>query len=363
MDERETGQYVVVFANCHEQGREILVSGSSVWKSEHGYLPGELYGFMYFYTVLAVVYFAVMLWYGISMHLNVESRIPIEKWILITIVVGFVEMIFRSGDYFVWNQDGYRMNVAMYLGILLGVFKRGFSRCLGIMVSLGWGVIRDSLGSTMRWIILLGATYIGVSSARELMWQFAIDDLETLSYGTEEDIFSVTVIMTFVVSALDVIFILWILDALNGTMEYLENMGQTRKLMRYLRLRCIFLFGILFATAWVVFALVDTYDEVGIVEEEHEWVVKAATEINYLFMLLGVAILWRPNPSAKEYAYAMELPATSSFEDEGGTELELTGAVPSAMDDDDDDPSGKKGYHDDRDGRDDRFQIDDAEAT
>jgi len=160
-------------------------------------------------------------------------------------------------------------------------------------------------------------------------------------------------------AAVDVIFIMWILDALNGTMMYLENMSQTRKLGRYLRLRTIFLFSILFATVWAVFSLVNTYDEDGIVREEHEWVVDAATELNYLFVLIGVAILWRPNPSAKEYAFVMELPAMGAG-DGDGTELELTGVVPSAMDDDDDyDDRHNNGHRED----DDRFKIDDAEAA
>jgi len=142
---------------------------------------------------------------------------------------------------------------------------------------------------------------------------------------------------------------------------YLENMNQMRKLGRYLRLRTIYLYAILFAVVLVVFSLVNMYDEDGIVREEHEWIVESAFEVNYLFVLVGVSVLWRPNPSAKEYAYAMELPAMGA--DGDGTELELTGVVPSAMDDDDDEVMNGNGtsggYHD----SDERFKIDDAEAT
>jgi len=213
----------------------------------------------------------------------------------------------------------------------------------------------------MRVIIILGATYIGVSAVRDLTIVFAIEDMNTLSYDEEERIFDVVRILTLVVSAINVIFIMWILDALNNTMLYLENMNQSRKLERYLKLRCLFLFSILFATMWAVFTLVDTVNDDGIVEEEHAWAIDAATEINYLFVLVGVAYLWRPNPSAREYAYVMELPAMG---EDGENELELSGNVPSAMDSDDgstnDVPSGKNGYHDEPNGDDEhdsRFQI------
>jgi len=205
----------------------------------------------------------------------------------------------------------------------------------------------------MRVVIVMGATYIGVSATRDLMLIFFVEDFEELTLEEETDLIDVVWVLTIVVAALDVIFILWMLDALNGTMQYLENMSQTRKLQRFLTLRSIVLFAILFATGWIVFSLVDKFDEQGIVREEHEWVVDAATEVNYLYILLGVAVLWRPNPAAQEYAYVMELPDT---DDENGNEndLELTGVVPSAMDDDDDDDL-QKAVDEPTDGR---FQID-----
>jgi Lung seven transmembrane receptor len=362
VEETESGTYVVLYANCNDMGREITVTGESVWKSKHGYLPGELFGFMYFYTVLTVVYFVLLVWYGISMYVNEEHRIEIERWIFLAIALGLLEMIFRTGDYFVWNADGSRSGVIIWIGVLAGVLKQGISRCLIVMVSLGWGVVRDSLGSTMRAIVVLGAAYIGVSAVRDLMIVFAIEDMNKISYNSEEQIFDIARILTLVVSVIDVIFIMWILDALNNTMLYLENMQQTRKLERYLKLRCLFLFSILFATIWAVFTLVDTVNDEGIVAEEHAWAIDAATEINYLFVLIGVALLWQPNPNAREYAYVMELPAMGT---DGDNELELAGVVPSAADSDDgldDRVSGKNGhdkngFHDDPDSNDGRFQI------
>lgn len=356
----ESGRYVVVFANCNDEGRDIHVWGHSVWESTHGYLPGELYGFMYFYILLAVVYAILMAWFGLLMKANEESRIPIEKWILMTIIMGFSEMFFRSCDYFLWNVSGSRPNVLLYAGIIVGALKRGWSRALLVMVSLGWGVVKDSLGSIMNSIVVLAASYIGVSAFRDLMMEFAEEDLRTLSYEEEAEIYDVVTILTFVISAIDVIFILWVLDALNGTMQWLENNSQLRKLARYLRLRTILLCAILFAIIWVVFSLVDTYDEDGIVREEHAWVVDGAFEANYLFILVGICILWRPNPSAQHYSYHMELPASGG--EDGETELELSGVVPSAMDDDEEENENGvakegTGYADDT-----SFTIDDGDG-
>ena len=353
-----TGRYDVVFANCNDRGRPIVVNGQAVWESSHGYLPGELFPFMYFYTILLAIYVALFLWYSCLMRVNKESRIPIEKWILITILMGLLELAFRTADYWAWNGDGNRHPVLSYTGILMGVMKHGFSRCLVVMVSMGWGVVRDTLGRALFRIVLLGAIYVALSAVRDFMILFAVEDMQTLSYDEEVELFDVATILTFVIAAVDVVFIMWILDALNGTMTYLENMNQTRKYDRFLKLRTIFLFSILFAVVWAVFNLVNSYDEDGIVREEHEWIVAAATEVNYLFVLIGVAFLWRPNPSAKEYAYVMELSAG----DDGENGMELSGVVPSAMDDDEEPTQDGNGYSNGH-SQDSRFKIDDTEMS
>ena len=63
-------------------------------------------------------------------------------------------------------------------------------------------------------------------------------------------------------------------------------------------------------------------------------------QLNYIFVLAGVAILWRPQQNAKEYAYVMQLPTmkAGADDDEDGEEgtFEM-GVVPSAMDDDEED--------------------------
>lgn len=217
-----------------------------------------------------------------------------------------------------------------------------------VMVSLGWGVNRDSLGSTMKRIVTLGVVYAGVALARDIMGIIARKDLQKISIGEEEELVDIVSILTLVAAAVNVIFILWIFDALNATMEDLEAAGQHRKLKIFLRLRCLLLIAILVSCVWIVFALVDTFMEETILEQQYEWVLLAAMEFNYLIVLVGVAVLWRPNPSAKEFAYVMELHGDDN-EDNGEIEF---GVVPSAADEDDlaleEETSG--GYTDEDDG-------------
>ena len=121
----DSGKYVLVFANCDDNGRDVLVGGSYKWESRHGYLPGEIFGEMYFFMALTFFYLLLLLWYGFSMRLHEDATIPIQKWILGTIIMGLLETFFRSGDYLVWNEDGQRFWFTLYTGKLLGIFKQG----------------------------------------------------------------------------------------------------------------------------------------------------------------------------------------------------------------------------------------------
>lgn len=305
----DTGKYVMIVSNCNPNGRGLAVSGKYVWMSEHGYLPGDLFGEMYFNMGMAVFYLALFMFYLIMMKIHKDSAIPIQTYILVTIGIGFFEVFFKAGDYWVWNEDGTRFWFAMYTGVLVGVLKRAISRCLVVMVALGWGVVRDDLNDHMRKIYILGGLYTATSLACDILRVMQVVENEVIGAEVNSALVDSTAILTFVVAAIDVSFYMWILDALSGTMMYLENMSQATKLQRYLRLRLVLLLSILFAVVWAVFGIVNSYLSVRMLEERHEWGVQAAWEVNYFLVLTTVSFLWKPDPTAKEYAYVMELPS------------------------------------------------------
>lgn len=109
------------------------------------------------------------------------------------------------------------------------------------MVSLGWGVVRDTLGDQLIKIVILGIVFSISSFARDVAEVVFVEEIQTWSLEKEEEVYDVFTILTFVVAGIDCIFYMWILDALNSTMQYLENMNQSNKLKRYLRLRLILL--------------------------------------------------------------------------------------------------------------------------
>merc|ERR1712048_176366 len=323
-----SGKYILVISNCNPHGRNMTVEGNYVWKSKGGYLPGDMFGIMYFLFFLTVVYGVLFTWYSISMKVHQESTIPIQNWILGTISLGLLESFFKAGDYWVWNEEGTHFLFAMYTGIMLGILKRALSWCLMVMVSLGWGGVRDTL-TNMKKIVSLGIIYAVASAVLEIMEIFAIVENEVMGEMEKTGVMDVLQILTFIVVVIDVFFFMWILDALSGTMQYLENLNQNSKLMRYLRLRLVLIISIFLSIVWVVFSIVNQKSDTMILDQENEWVIESGMEMNYLMVMIAVAFLWQPNPSAKEYAYVMELPSIDDdmeLTEEDGMEMMETNA-------------------------------------
>ena len=223
----------------------------------------------------------------------------------------------------------------------MGVLKRGLARCLGVMVALGWGVIRNSLGFTLGKIVILGLLYTGATLARDLFLEVFVEDVETLSatpknQQTEEELVDLALILTPLIIFINLVFFTWILNSLNATTDYLHNMNQTSKLRRHQRLKCIIITSFSISCMWLFLTVADAFT--NILTETQQWLKEEMMQVNYVLVLVGVAILWRPNSNAKEYALQMELPAMGEEGDEN--ELELSCVVPTAADDDGNDPDG-----------------------
>ena len=105
----------------------------------------------------------------------------------------------------------------MYTGVLIGVAKRAIIRCLAVTISLGWGVVRDTLPQMSK-IIVLGIIYALTSATCDICEIIlTVVENQTVSVGTlheESALFDVITILTFAIAAIDVIFYMWILDAL-----------------------------------------------------------------------------------------------------------------------------------------------------
>lgn len=356
-DVQISGYYVMVIANCNDDGLGILTFGNMEWKSVGGYLPGDIFGLMFFYGAMTAIYLVLGLWYYCGMKMFQDAAIPIQTYFLVIIILGFLATAFQGINLFAWNITGVRSPVVEYAAIVLGILFQGSLRCLGVMVAMGWGVVRDTLGMALCKIILLGLLYSGLTLVRDSLDAAALS-AQLVSSTEKEELIDLVKVLSFIIICINIIFCCWIISSVRSTTEYLRNMNQTSKLRRHLRLRCLIIIfliiiGILTVINVVQFFIVtfksfsDNYDKdlKSILSQDQMWIIEAVGYGNYLFVLFGVTILWRPNADAKDYAMQMQLPALSDDENEP----DLSCVVPSA---DDMDMTFGEGY-----------KIDDAVVT
>ena len=78
--------------------------------------PGEIFYMMFVYGAATAIFLVLGLWYYIGMRMFQEAAIPIQKYILASIILGFLGTAFLAIDLLFWNINGIRSNVVMYIG-------------------------------------------------------------------------------------------------------------------------------------------------------------------------------------------------------------------------------------------------------
>jgi Lung seven transmembrane receptor len=198
------------------------------------------------------------------------------------------------------------------------------------MVAMGWGVVRATLARhTFLGIVAMGATYLLSTCLFDIYysidWGGDSNNVDTSGnvqeYGDEEqetevgDFVQVCLWLSFYI---DIVFMIWIPSAMCQTMHYLRTTNQLRKLERYQVLLKIMMVAFLLTFVTVILVVTGTFGlsfmDIG-----------EGNEINFFIILTFVAMVWRPNPNAREFAYVMELGTGGDDDDNmnGTTDLEL----------------------------------------
>jgi Lung seven transmembrane receptor len=348
----ETGTWVVAFASCNG-GRGLhsaLLRGEVVFESDYGYLPAELLPYTVLAVVLAAISGALFAWFLARMRRYASSRVSVEKWILLTIALAGIEASLQVAGCAVWNQTGYQSYTLAVAVVVAGALKSGVGRCVLLTAALGWGVTKESLQClTAAGVVLLGAATVPLEVLVDLDLIHEVRDTRAQTFlGAMRVAADAFPDLSGVETAAYLIFAVWTAAALGWTIWTLWKARQTRKLGRYLRLAAVLLVSALCA------AIVGAVAQARIRRDvRYVLLQENAERAIFVAALAGVAVLWRPNESAREYAYAAQLP-TSPPEEEGGYDEGVDGLVLEHEADADypaNVPGTNDGTHSDDDGR------------
>ncbi|KAM3245860.1 hypothetical protein P3L10_007627 [Capsicum annuum] len=287
--------YNVYFIHCEPNLKEVTVEGKTIWKNPTGYLPGRMAPLMNFYGCMSLAFVLLGIFWFSQYARFWREVIPLQNCITLVITLGMLEMAFWYFDYAEFNETGVRPTGTTVWAVTFGTVKRTVSRLVILIVSMGFGVVRPTLGGLTSKVLLLGGTFFLASEVLELVE----------NVGAVSD-FSGKARLFFVlpVAILDAFFILWIFTALSKTLNKLQARRLLAKLDIYRKFTNALAVTVILSVGWTCYELyfksTDVYNE----RWQNAWIIPAFWQVLSFSLLCIICVLWAPSQNSMRYAYS-----------------------------------------------------------
>lgn len=213
IDINSTGMYYLYFIICDPVLTGTLIKGRTVWRNPDGYLPGKMAPLMTFCGIMSLAYLILGLGWFLRFVRYWKDIIHLHYHITAVIALGMCEMALWYYEYSNFNSTGTRPRDVTLWAVTFTAVKKTLSRLLLLVVSMGYGVVKPTLGGITSKVLLLGAAYFIASESYELV----------LHLGNINDLSGKTVLFLLLpLTFLDAFFILWIFSSLSKTLEQLQ---------------------------------------------------------------------------------------------------------------------------------------------
>ncbi|PON31413.1 Lung seven transmembrane receptor-like [Parasponia andersonii] len=292
-----TGMYYLYFMFCDPELVGTVISGRAVWRNPDGYLPGKMAPLMTFSGLVSLAYLVLGLVWFLRFVQYWKDIMQLHYHITAVIALGMCEMALWYFEYANFNATGSRPMGITIWAVTLTAVKKTISRLLILVVSLGYGVVRPTLGSITFKIVLLGVTYFVASEALELVEHLGnIND-----FSGKARLF-----LVLPVALLDACFILWIFSSLSKTLEKLQIRRSMAKLELYRKFTNALAVSVLLSVAWIGYELyfnaTDPLSELW----RRAWIIPAFWTLLAYIILVVICVLWAPSHNPTGYAHSEE---------------------------------------------------------
>lgn len=308
-----TGMYYLYFMFCDQQLKGTIIKGRTVWRNPEGYLPGKMAPLMTVFGCMSLAYLVLgLIWFLRFVHLW-KDIIQLHYHITAVIALGMCETALWYFEYANFNSNGNRPLAITLWAVTFTSVKKTVSRLLLLVVSMGYGVVRPTLGGATSKVLILGMTYFVASEALELVEHLGkIDDFPGRT----------KLFLVLPVVFLDACFILWIFSSLSKTLEKLQIRRSMAKLELYRKFTNYLAIFVLLSIAWIGFELY--FNATNPLNElwRIAWIIPAFWAMLAYNLLVVICVLWAPSRNPTRYAYSEE---TGEDIDEEGVPLTSTG--------------------------------------
>lgn len=209
----KTGMYNVYFIFCDPALKGLVIEGKTVWKNPTGYLPGRMAPLMNFYGLISLAFVILGIFWFSQYARFWREVLPLQNCITAVITLGMFEMALWYLEYAEFNKTGVRPMGITFWAVTFSTIKRTVARLIILLVSMGYGVVRPTLGGISSKVQMLGVTFFLASEVLESVENLgAVSDLSG----------NARLFLVLPVAMLDAFFILWIFTSLSKTLEKLQ---------------------------------------------------------------------------------------------------------------------------------------------
>lgn len=144
-----TGMYCVEIVSPHSSQITIEFNNS------YGNLPGNLYATIPFFTTMTVVYSLICLAWFYGSYIYSRELLQLQKFISYALVFLVIEYFVNLQLFQAYNSNGAVSNSFLYFCGILTAARNSMSWFMLLIVALGYGIWRPSLGKAMYFCIAL----------------------------------------------------------------------------------------------------------------------------------------------------------------------------------------------------------------
>ncbi|KAI5067438.1 hypothetical protein GOP47_0017966 [Adiantum capillus-veneris] len=313
----KTGFYSVFFAFCDPQLKGLTIEGATIWKNPTGYLPGSMAPLLGFFGIMSLAYILLgFVWFLHALWLW-KNMSKLQNQITVIIALGMLEMTLWYFDYANFNTTGQRPVGITFWAVTFGALKKTLSRLLLLGVSLGYGIVRPTLGAQTTKAGSLAVTYFVAAEVLDMCENVgAINDLSGKT----------KLLLVLPVAVLDAFFILWIFVSLSRTLEKVEAQKWLVKLELFRKLTNTLAVFVMIAVAWIgyefYFKSSDPFGE----EWQKAWIISAFWSVLTFGLLCVLCILLAPSSNLAKFDYTDE--TAKDFDEEEALPLNLVVVEP-----------------------------------
>eukprot|EP01135_Chromosphaera_perkinsii_P005428 Nk52_evm3s349 gene=Nk52_evmTU3s349 len=303
------GYWTAAVFGCAKEVYLSTVTAS--FQNPTGYLPVDAYPFEVVHLALTILYSILALYWLIVCAIHHTEILPVQFWISGVIGLGILEMALFYEFYSHANDEGTSSSFIQGFAVFFMCLQIALGSMLVLVISMGYGVVKPTLGETMNIVYLFGALYFLVLA---VYWETLHLQHTGIASGFLK---TIEIISVFPLSFLDVSLFCWIFVSLSNLMKTLNLKKQMVKLALYRKFS--YLLAFCFAAS-LLCTLFDFYLKVKIRKDgSNEWVKYKWIDILlwkglFFIMVVCTAVLWRPTKNNRQYAYSAV--AERTFDDD-----------------------------------------------